>query len=615
MTIIDNVLKEISSGDIVDNRVIIPEGVKVIDREVFFENSVIKEVVFPSTLEEMKESAFKECVLLDNVILPKNLKKIGESAFSACLNLKNLVLNDDLEEIGSNAFKYNVFINKIAIPKSIKTLGKDCFETLNFAYYDKGKLYFSSNEEKINNNQMIFPVNFIEELSNVENIHDFFKYSDFKAFNSNFNNFFDFWKEKYKNNYAEDSFFKEEVNMTKLLGGEKVIEKNYYNYKDEMLSFFKFAYLIGCFNNNKYKNLDCKISNKSSSLLYRLTKQNNMSIGNYHNLLKDLSINIKVSDGFIKFISHNNNNKEFDNINLLLELEKRNKGIFIRTMFSFDNVEKLRNGINENGKNYIVSWKDAIKKNNLNNTYYDVTDDSKDIAILFNSYGLNQNVFDEAKKIRKLFNQKNTIKSLINKDLKEENNNNSFTYEWLDKSKPENYILGIFCNCCANITSNCYGNNIAKYSILSNNLQNLVVRDENNVIIGKATIFVNKKKGYAVINDFEINKKYRYGESEKNPGIYLYETNYIKTKKEREQTKLRLLIFKTFIRGINDFVKEYNNENDIKIRKVNVGMGANRLKANVLEYMPEMDENKLYVPKKYSFEDATKKHQYMLYVG
>ena len=614
MVIIDNVLKDISLSDIVDKQVIIPEGVKKIDNEVFLGNESIVKVVFPSTLEEIGESAFEGCIFLEDIDFPKGLKKIDKLAFNSCFSLKNISFNEGLEEIGDKAFSNMIFVDKVVIPESIKRIGEGNFKALDFSYYKDGKVVFSSREEKISKNQMIFPVNFIEELSNTKNIYSFFRESNFSFFNSNFKELFDFWKEKY-NLPAVSKLYEEDINYNKLLGGEKVIEKNYYSYKEEMLNFFKFAYLIGCFDNKKYDNEECTISSKSSSLLYRLTKQDNMKIDNYYKLFKNLPIEINVPDNFIKFISHNNKGR-FDNIDLLVELEKEYKGIFCKTMFSFDDVIKLRNNIDDNGRNYIVSWKDAIIKNYSNNTYYNVTDESEDIAKLFNLYGLSQKVFEEAKKIRRIYNKNNVDKKILNKELKEEyNDKNKFSYEWLDKSKPENFILGIFCNCCANITSNCYGNNIAIYSILSNNLQNLVVRDKDDNIIGKATVYVNKEKGYAVINDFEINKKYRYGESDNNPGIYTYEINYEKTKKEKEHTKLRLLIFNSFIRGINDFVKEYNSENEIKIKKVNVGMGANRLKSYVLNYSPELDENKLYVPDKYSFEDATKKHQYMLFVS
>ena len=141
----------------------------------------------------------------------------------------------------------------------------------------------------------------------------------------------------------------------------------------------------------------------------------------------------------------------------------------------------------------------------------------------------------------------------------------------------------------------------------------MVVRDINNQIIGKATIYVNRKEGYAVINDFEINKKYRYGESETNPGIYKYEYyDDKKTDKQEKYSEYRHLIFNAFKRGIDDFVREYNKINKIKLTKVNVGMGANRLKKYVLEYKPELNENKLYVPDEYKFNDATLNHQYTL---
>ena len=98
-----------------------------------------------------------------------------------------------------------------------------------------------------------------------------------------------------------------------------------------------------------------------------------------------------------------------------------------------------------------------------------------------------------------------------------------FTYEWLSKNDPHNSIMGLFCSCCGTITSWAYGKDIARSSVIAPDVQNLVVRNSKGDIISKGTMYVNKEKGYAVINDFELNEKYRHHES--SSGRYMHTIN------------------------------------------------------------------------------------------
>ena len=96
-------------------------------------------------------------------------------------------------------------------------------------------------------------------------------------------------------------------------------------------------------------------------------------------------------------------------------------------------------------------------------------------------------------------------------------------------------------------------------------------------------MYVNKKYGYGVINDFELNRKYKHHERsseikyepDDNTGRY----NVPEDSKEEEE---RELIFKAFQRGIQAFIEEYDSQNpDNPIKQVNVGKGYNRLKRQV----------------------------------
>jgi len=125
------------------------------------------------------------------------------------------------------------------------------------------------------------------------------------------------------------------------------------------------------------------------------------------------------------------------------------------------------------------------------------------------------------------------------------------------------------------------------------------VRNFKGDIISKGTMYINKEQGYAVINDFELNERYRRPESSSRSHSI-------------DETSPEELVFKAFQRGIMDFVEEYDKENpDRPLQQINVGMGYNRLKRQVERF--KRSTSNLTVPSEYGFEDATKDFQYVLY--
>lgn len=207
--------------------------------------------------------------------------------------------------------------------------------------------------------------------------------------------------------------------------------------------------------------------------------------------------------------------------------------------------------------------------------------------------------------------------SQLNKTQKllEETRKKIFSYEWLSKREASNGIIGLLCDCCAVIESEDYGKDIARATIIAPDVQNIVIRDRSGEIIAKAAIYLNKELGYMVINNFELNKKYRKTEiKDFYNGRYSgdMKDDSQKNDKERKEDEKRELIFQTFMRGIMDFVKKYNNlYPDKRIKQVNVGTGYNKLKKQIERFQKET--KRLTVPAAYSFLDAMRYDQYILY--
>ena len=202
--------------------------------------------------------------------------------------------------------------------------------------------------------------------------------------------------------------------------------------------------------------------------------------------------------------------------------------MFIKAITNFDNAKEYRKSLDEKGKPIKVPWEEALKKFYFSNKYIGVTKENAGIAELFGGKGLSQEAFNTANKLRQKARNANVPEHILGvplredtilesierikkqtevelasgKEMIEELYDKQFTYEWLNKNDPHNDILGLFCSCCSTILSQLYGKGIADASIIAPDVQNLVVKNSKGDIISKGTMYSNKPKGHAVINDF-----------------------------------------------------------------------------------------------------------------
>ena len=218
---------------------------------------------------------------------------------------------------------------------------------------------------------------------------------------------------------------------------------------------------------------------------------------------------------------------------------------------------------------------------NVNFSNVDIT--NIDIADTISFYTHEQKSFDEAIAIRKEYQKlkglgqvTDNILNVIDEERENilictsscltnlnEVSNNGFSCEFLSKADPKNFILGKYCSCCAHIEG--VGSGIMKASILHPDCQNLVIKDKIGRIIAKSTLYINRKQGYGVFNNVEINNK-------------------IKGKQDE-------LIYQKYIEFINEFVKQYNKQNpSLPIKQINVGMGLNDLEGEIIKHNIKSDK-------------------------
>ena len=319
---------------------------------------------------------------------------------------------------------------------------------------------------------------------------------------------------------------------------------------------------------------------------------------------------------FFKFISQGKS-ENYPNLKTLIMLDDKYPGIFDKMLktFSFKDIKRTTE---QNKKNKKMSWQEALTAAYLVKKYANITEETKGLAKLFAKHNLSQEIFDQAveihskakgvkphilskplkeetilESIEKI--KEKTGKSLINAQKQiEELYEKEFTYEMLNKHDTINYIIGLYTNCCATIYSIFNGSSIAKATILSDNVQNIVIRDSEGEIAAKGALYINQAMRYGVINSLIVNEKYR--EFKKSLGV---ECNQI----SQHADKKRELIYNAFIRGVNNFVTAYNLEHPMApLKKIAVGLNNNSLYSQCSKLKKE---NKiLNVPDMYGFSDA-----------
>lgn len=610
-------------------KVTLPKNLKEIPAHTFAYCDKLKEIILPESLEHIGLNAFHSCSSLTKITLPKSLQNIDIECFFNCTNLHEVnfsnpnLLNDFVINLKNFSFLWFDNIKQQYTLSSFPP--KDLNSVSNFIKLEDFKSTFAGFENSsIDVAEIIFYAKYVELLNNKKimipflNAKNFKNYDEFKQFinNSNF------------------KFFKNEI-------GFKIFDQCLNS--SEMACFFDFAYCLGCFSKEKLtdKNgniTDTYVAQKACSFLKYILDNEYITLTeshaiNFDYILKvfNLKLNlydVKPNQEFLKFLTHCEK-KQYPNLIMLLEFEKTTSGSFAKVMLNFDTVKKYRKTILDKGVPINVPWKEAIGNFLAEKRYTYVTEETKDIALEFAHHNIDEPIFAIAQRYRHNQLGLNIKHHILNSHLKEETilenierlkneienklqigvkcldeiYQKSFTYEFLDKYDPKNLIIGLYASCCATISGRLYGASIAKHSVISNDVQNLVIRDINNDIIAKGTAYVSQNPSYVVFNDFEINEKYRTDESTEKWGYYRYP--HSKNGIAREK------IFKAFLRGIKKFVEEYDLEHpDDPITRVTVGGGLNRL--NVFcEAFPKV-ATKLVVPENYKFLDAGEE-QYLLY--
>lgn len=282
-------------------------------------------------------------------------------------------------------------------------------------------------------------------------------------------------------------------------------------------------------------------------------------------------------DGFKKDWTDFVLNKE----NLLSLLKEQNntlgKTFFSRCYVEFEKIQKT-NTSNKGKQRQRKPTIDVIVKYFTRGIFKGVTDETLPLAKAILRFFSSQKTFENAVEIMREKKEKNIPDRILSKQLKEENvfskiddminyarkesadavnilidlAQRRYTYEILDKNDERNFILGKTCSCCAHLEGTGFGG--MRASIVHPDMQNMVINDSSGQEIGKATVYVNRRKGYALFNTLCVSENITLN----NPDDCEY-------------------VYQAFMRGAKAFVEEYNKENDRKITISTIGSSNNSL--------------------------------------
>lgn len=556
----------------------LPESITFIGKSCFDDCEELEEVIIPSKIKYL-EDTFDECNSLERVYLPEGLIGITR-AFMECPSLKKIELPRSVQYV-EGAFINCKNLEEVSFYRDCKfldnlhgktdyitlqgekiVLSKDKIDDKSFFMGDGRGLHvgvilslWDKKEEIIkrvrNNRDDCYMFNKLYEVLTEEQFVDLYNNGNFKFFrnmmqevgSSDIASY-------YKLCYNLGAFQKRQVYLRENKK-QQIVEEDI-DFSQKVCEFLKEAYIteqVKRENNKDYKTMFQEISLICSSMSCQGFKRE-----------------------FTEFF--------MNNFEELLQEERNEKGFIARCYNLFDEVQKT----NTSNKGKQRQLKPTIEKFKMyfeEKKYVGENEQNKAIAETIKPYFSSQTAFDSAVAIEEERVALGTGSRILSQHVKEQDvfatideyterikesavdslyiltelANKVFTFEFLEKNDPRNYILGKLCSNCAHLEGVGYG--IMRASIVHPDVQNIVITDKKGEIVAKTTIYVNREEGYAVCNTFGVGKQVDY--------------------------ECYPIILEKFKMALTVFAETYNAENEIPLKQINVGLGMNDLEEFLTE--------------------------------
>ena len=587
----------------------LPEKLKEIKRATFFDCTYLHKINLGKNIKKIRTSAFFGCEKLQSIELPDSVTIIDVNAFTNCESLKKIKLSEKLSFIMSGAFCNCYGLEEIKIPESVKQIHTNAFKNCRML----SKVQFSNNIQKVYANSFDF-INFKYLIKNGGEIY-LSKGEDIKGeiveinkdnadiiniLISNYevkdiilqdikkNNVYKILYQYLYENLGKDDFnyFVKNKNLKffKQFNFDGIAEK-------DVRAFIKIYFVLGGFlppvkeihksKNGKVQVVTVDYAQKVGEFLLEKIKTKELLLSEMNLMFRTLKFG-EFNSVFTKFFLNKENFKK-------LMVEESIEFGFISKCFNDFNSFQKGNTSNKGSQRQLQPTVEKFKDFFLAQHFTGINETNRRISDVIFPYFINQESFDLAVKIDRERREKNIRDSLLLEDLKEEDvfiqiskykdqieklnkkilgvlidlSNKQYTFEWLKKSDPVNFILGKLCTCCAHLQGFGYG--IMKASIVHPDVQNLVIRNERGDIIAKSTLYINRDQRYGVFNNVEVN--------------------------DRISDEDKKIIYAKYKKAVRMFAEQYNKENPQKpLLQITVGMNANDLEALIRKYNKRSSE-------------------------
>ena len=552
----------------------LPKNLIEIDKEIFCNCSNLKKVVIPNTVNIIREGAFRNCSSLQEIVIPNSVI-IADEVFNGCSNLKRIQIPKKIR------YKKDVCFSGIS-PEAIIQYRDRTFKQGIISLDEQLNIVLNADEQELestitllNNNLCLFFIDsFVDDLT-VEEI---------KSFNPKL------WK-NLTNKIFETT--KEPANMTNLQDLFR-LARNLGLFDEERMITIK---------NGQGKDTQVHVNELAFNFLQKFTKD--VPIDRMHIHLSSMYAK-GINEEFIKFIS---NKVNYDDI--ITNIDKNDSILtniynwFVEraSLENLTDIERDDNLTNtptseknryrvrtyEAGENGVdkTRWKaptvELIIKDLAEKKFTGITTTrEREIAEnLVQVTDYQQEHFDKAVEIDKEREESKVPDYIVGKHIGQNrtqaykeyaektegikdkilneagqiiNNqvdisNKIFTYDTLAKSDLANFSIGFMTSCCARLYG--AGAGAMRAAIIHKDMQPLVVRNDKDEIVAYSIMYINREKGYAVLNDIEVNKKY-----------------------EGQEKQLKI-IYDKMRRCAIENIEEYNKTALVPITKLNCGISPN----------------------------------------